>query len=35
MPRNVLKLCRTHFNDAVNSLPPERIRLELEKIVGI
>lgn len=35
MPKNVLKLCRTYFDQAVNSLPPERIRLELEKIVGL
>lgn len=35
LPKNTLKLCRTYFNEAVKALPPERIRLELEKVVGI
>ena len=35
IPSKTLRLLRSNFNEAVSTLPPERIRLELEKIVGI
>lgn len=31
--KNTLTLCRRYFSDMVQSIPPERIRLEIEKMV--
>lgn len=33
--KNSLKACRNYFNEAYTSTTPERVRLEIEKMVGL